>query len=565
MRLGCNDIAGMDCQYGVLKTNLGNCDALALKRPSLNFTVLGDFLINQVVDLVVWAYAPNVINVVKQRDIRAAAVVHAWVFDASLELEVGSELPEHLFKSHCRLSDDHKGLYLALTSAQAAKAINLGRLARGFPLHLAWLLSLYTSIRILFHGRCPRAEMLGARQEVSSSRRGRACKLGLGGAARSSSLAFRQECVFQLLSLRIALDRVGFMVDPCAVLGKQRSSGIFSISWKHTGAAANGDAGILEACHLQARGDVVPYSSLAEYKGKGPIVVLVADRQQAVEEAPFHAQGRVMPRKVQTLARKVGQQPLPTLKSAPAAPKKMVALETTVLRMICAKDFMGQQDYTQESFPPSTWTVPERCGQLWGLPSAGGSLAPGKRSALRLWMAVVRAAADDFSSMISVQEGETISRFWLAPAVGGRSGPAKRTPIKESSVEAVEVEASHANMGPAQNQQGGSTKKQAVEHRKLPEGCTLEVVPGDGGCLMHSLAKGIAHNKKTTKLISSLQLRSEAIAYLRRPNRLEQYRAHWNGLGPAGKKEELATPTAWAGHLELQAVAELYGLTIYAT
>ena len=54
-----------------------------------------------------------------------------------------------------------------------------------------------------------------------------------------------------------------------------------------------------------------------------------------------------MPRKVQTLARKVGQQPLPTLKSAPAAPKKMVAPETTVLRMICAKDFMGQQDYTQ--------------------------------------------------------------------------------------------------------------------------------------------------------------------------------------------------------------------------
>ena len=66
-----------DCQYGVLKTNLGtaqhfNCDALALKRPSLNFTVFGDFLINQVVDLVVWAYAPNVIDVVKQRDIRAA-------------------------------------------------------------------------------------------------------------------------------------------------------------------------------------------------------------------------------------------------------------------------------------------------------------------------------------------------------------------------------------------------------------------------------------------------------------------------------------------------------------
>ena len=26
----------------------------------------------------------------------------------------------------------------------------------------------------------------------------------------------------------------------------------------------------------------MPYSSLAEYKGKGPIVVLVADRQQAV-------------------------------------------------------------------------------------------------------------------------------------------------------------------------------------------------------------------------------------------------------------------------------------------
>ena len=81
---------------GVLKTN--RCS------PALKLRCLGpqaarprDFLINQVVDLVVWAYALNVIDVVEQRDIRTA-VVHAWVVDALLELEVGSELPGHLFK-----------------------------------------------------------------------------------------------------------------------------------------------------------------------------------------------------------------------------------------------------------------------------------------------------------------------------------------------------------------------------------------------------------------------------------------------------------------------------------
>ena len=75
---GCNDIVGMFFPHlGLWRLGTAqhlNCDACLGSR--LNFAVLRDCLINQVVDLVVWAYALNVI-VVKQGDIRAVVVIHA--------------------------------------------------------------------------------------------------------------------------------------------------------------------------------------------------------------------------------------------------------------------------------------------------------------------------------------------------------------------------------------------------------------------------------------------------------------------------------------------------------
>ena len=106
--------------------------------------------------------------------------------------------------------------------------------------------------------------------------------------------------------------------------------------------------------------------------------------------------------------------------------------------------------------------------------------------------------------------------------------------------------------------------KQAAEHRKLPDELSVEAVAADGGCLVHSLALGLAFQKKQKKPTSSTQLRAELVAYMGRPNKVDVFRAHWDGFALDGKTwldsfekylAEVATPTAWMGHLELQAAA----------
>ena len=56
----------------------------------------------------------------------------------------------------------------------------------------------------------------------------------------------------------------------------------------------------------------------------------------------------------------------------------------------------------------------------------------------------------------------------------------------------------------------------AVEKRKVPEGCTREVVPGDGSSLYHAVSRALAAAKRKNKACPPQQLRAEAIAHMRK-------------------------------------------------
>ena len=88
-------------------------------------------------------------------------------------------------------------------------------------------------------------------------------------------------------------------------------------------------------------GDLVTYDELADYKGAGPVVVRVKDKEEAEAagaillqfapgvsslwidgngtcELPFHCKGVVAPRRVVCIDSTVGAQPLPCLRRAAA-------------------------------------------------------------------------------------------------------------------------------------------------------------------------------------------------------------------------------------------------------
>ena len=111
-----------------------------------------------------------------------------------------------------------------------------------------------------------------------------------------------------------------------------------------------------------------------------------------------------------------------------------------------------------------------------------------------------------------------------------------------------------------------------MEHRKLPEGCSLDSVPGDGNCLVASLGKGIAFQKQAKAPVPASQLRAELVAYMSRDKQKTRLSEFWDGLDADGKHklasfdaylESLQKPGAWMGNLELSSAADLFGLTIY--
>ena len=200
-----------------------------------------------------------------------------------------------------------------------------------------------------------------------------------------------------------------------------------------------------------------------------------------------------------------------------------------------------------------------------------------------MWM-IRGALAEEFTLVRVEEEGES-SQYWITPATATqRRGPASRTPLPAAALSfprerfKVERAAGGASAGnDGQDSQSGEkeqsvAKKQVMEHRKLPEGCSLDSVPGDGNCLVASLGKGIAFQKQAKAPVPASQLRAELVAYMSRDKQKTRLSEFWDGLDADGKHklasfdaylESLQKPGAWMGNLELSSAADLFGLTIY--
>ena len=200
---------------------------------------------------------------------------------------------------------------------------------------------------------------------------------------------------------------------------------------------------------------------------------------------------------------------------------------------------------------------------------------------------IIRGASEDDFAQVRVDEEGKVQSYWVTPASGGqRRGPGQRTVLRQGAMNFardqfgkhlatgdVQVQQPDAAMtGDTQQAEGTPSKKQAVEQRKLPEGTTLDTVPGDGACLVSSLAKGIAYQKPGKLAIPGTRLRAEIVAHMCRDKHKARFAAFWDGLAPDGKTklanfdqylDQVRQPKSWMGHLELIAAADVFGLTIY--
>ena len=195
---------------------------------------------------------------------------------------------------------------------------------------------------------------------------------------------------------------------------------------------------------------------------------------------------------------------------------------------------------------------------------------------------ILRGICEGDYGMVRVEEEGVARQYWLIPSAPTRGGPVQpgRTVLqqpgsfhfsKELFNTKVESVPTVHGAGEDKDKADSERKRQAVPRRSVPEGTTLEEVPTDGACLAHSLAKAIQWVKQSSKPTASARIRAEIVAHMRRKK--QYYQPFWAGGDSRDRPGALASfddylsemekADSWMGNLEVQAAAEVFGLTIY--
>jgi hypothetical protein len=203
----------------------------------------------------------------------------------------------------------------------------------------------------------------------------------------------------------------------------------------------------------------------------------------------------------------------------------------------------------------------------------------GKRAT---WFLRAAAPADTAHAVLQV-EGEqgAVSQYWVLPSQATRGGPGTRTALGSPAAfrcrrEAFEkgtvsIETPSNGTDEGGDQPGPGAKRRQVEQRVTPKGVELVAVAGDGDCLLHSLAEGIAWCKGVNKKPSARALRAEIVSYMKR--KAEVFAPFWDGCSCGGQegehstfeeyRAEAAVPGKYLGNLELEAATRLFDACIY--
>ena len=202
------------------------------------------------------------------------------------------------------------------------------------------------------------------------------------------------------------------------------------------------------------------------------------------------------------------------------------------------------------------------------------------RNGRATWL--LRAASAEDYACLCTQEGQAVARFWVTPAMSVR-GQVKRKTLSVPPAQNFTREKFGMRQAPepqdekkadatSVDKQGeGPNKRRTIEQRALPKGVVLMPCEKDGNCLLHALGMGIAHNKGTAKRPGVRQLRAELVANMGK--KADLYAGFWDGRDSNDDKDVLASfddylneikqDGKYLGHLELDAAAAMYNLTVY--
>ncbi|CAE7800892.1 unnamed protein product [Symbiodinium sp. CCMP2456] len=198
-----------------------------------------------------------------------------------------------------------------------------------------------------------------------------------------------------------------------------------------------------------------------------------------------------------------------------------------------------------------------------------------RKGACSWWVrASAGAGADAQQIVVETPEGER--SYWVLPAPARpgtrdrgqplRAGPFafKREafttidkPVLQSS-EATEATGEEGRLAPGAKKAAAA----AVRYRQIPADLERHVVPGDGSCLFHCLAKALPSAPTSDKA------RAETIAHMRKY--ATSFQKRWDGCDDRQQHLEsfadyltrMQARDAWAGALEILAAAKTYRCTI---
>ncbi|CAE7223541.1 unnamed protein product [Symbiodinium sp. CCMP2456] len=217
---------------------------------------------------------------------------------------------------------------------------------------------------------------------------------------------------------------------------------------------------------------------------------------------------------------------------------------------------------------PQEGQAPTRTWTITGTP-------PPWKGACSWWIrASAGAGADAQQIVVESPEGER--SYWVLPAPARpgtrdrgqplRAGPFafKREafttidkPVLQSS-EATEATGEEGRLAPGAKKAAAA----AVRYRQIPADLERHVVPGDGSCLFHCLAKALPSAPSPDKA------RAETIAHMRKY--AASFQKRWDGCDDRQQHLEsfadyltrMQARDAWAGALEILAAAKTYRCTI---